>query len=45
MTIIAGTSKYATRIGNKGEYTLGVFDGEKGYGNFSGKWCQSKKQF
>ena len=22
----------------KGEYTLGVFDREKGYGNFSGKW-------
>ena len=38
MTIISGTGKYADRIGNKGEYTLGVFDREKGYGNFSGKW-------
>ena len=38
MTIISGTGKYADRIGNKGEYTLGVFDRKKGYGNFSGKW-------
>ena len=38
MTIISGTGKYVDRIGNKGEYTLGVFDREKGYGNFSGKW-------
>ena len=38
MTIISGTGKYADRIGNKGEYKLGVFDREKGYGNFSGKW-------
>jgi hypothetical protein len=38
MTIISGTGKYADRIGNKGEYTLGVFDREKGYGNFSGRW-------
>ena len=38
MTILSGTGKYADRVGNKGEYTLGVFDREKGYGNFSGKW-------
>ncbi len=38
MTIISGTGKYVDRIGNKGEYTIGVFDREKGYGNFSGKW-------
>ena len=38
MTIISGTGKYVDRIGNKGEYTLGVFDREKGYGNFSGRW-------
>jgi len=38
MTIISGTGKYANRMGNKGEYTLGVFDREKGYGNFSGRW-------
>ena len=38
MTILSGTGKYADRVGNKGEYILGVFDREKGYGNFSGKW-------
>ena len=38
MTILSGTGKYADRVGNKGEYTLGVFDRDKGYGNFSGKW-------
>ena len=38
MTIISGTGKYANKMGNKGEYTLGVFDREKGYGNFSGRW-------
>ena len=38
MTLLSGTGKYADRVGNKGEYTLGVFDREKGYGNFSGKW-------
>ena len=38
MTLLSGTGKYADRIGNKGEYILGVFDRYKGYGNFSGKW-------
>ena len=38
MTLLSGTGKYADRVGNKGEYILGVFDREKGYGNFSGKW-------
>ena len=38
MTILSGTGKYADRVGNKGEYTLGVFDRERGYGNFSGRW-------
>ena len=38
MTLLSGTGKYANRMGNKGEYTLGVFDREKGYGNFSGRW-------
>ena len=38
MTILSGTGKYADRVGNKGEYALGVFDREKGYGKFSGRW-------
>ena len=36
--INSAIGKYVDRIGNKGEYALGVFGKEKGYGNFSGKW-------
>ena len=41
MTIISGIGIYVDRIGNKGEYALGVFGKEKGYGTFSGKWYKN----